>query len=396
MSGCYALIVAAGSGQRFGAELPKQYAPLGGGTVLQASISSFLQHPEIDGVRCVINKDHMDNYERSVSGLDRLDRGALLPPVFGGETRQQSVLGGLESFTEANPDKVLIHDGARPFVSGELISDIIFALDKSTGVVPTLAVVDTLKKCTDGSVDKTVSRDNLFRAQTPQGFRFKEIISAHRELKQENMTDDASIFERSGMNVAMVAGSEENFKITTPDDYRRAQNYLSGLSGARETRTGFGYDVHRLVDGNGNGNTIRLCGIDIAFERSLLGHSDADVGLHALTDAILGAIGEGDIGEHFPPTDPRLKGLDSEVFVARAVKLVGEKGAKINNVDITIVCEAPKIGPHRAKMRARIAGMLDLDEGRVSVKATTTEGLGATGRGEGVAAKAVATVSFPV
>ena len=395
MAGCYALIVAAGSGQRFGGELPKQYAALGSGTVLQASIMAFLEHPEIDGVRCVVSQNHMDFYERSISGIDaNIDKSGLLPPVFGGETRQQSVLGGLESFAETNPDKVLIHDGARPFVCGELISDIIFALDKSTGAIPTLPVVDTLKKCHDGSVDKTIPRENLFRAQTPQGFRFNKIIAAHRELIKESMTDDASIFERSGLTVAMVAGREENFKITTPDDYKRAQNYLSGLSGEYETRTGFGYDVHRLVDGNGDGGKIRLCGVDIPFDRNLLGHSDADVGLHALTDAILGAIGEGDIGEHFPPTDSRWKGLDSEVFVARALELVGEKGAKINNVDITLVCEAPKIGPYRNQMRTRIAGILGLDEDRISIKATTTEGLGATGRGEGIAAQAVATLSL--
>ncbi len=396
MAGCYALIVAAGSGQRFGGELPKQYADLGSGTVLQASIRVFLGHPEIDGVRCVVSQNHMDFYERSISNIDDDD---LLSPVFGGETRQQSVLGGLESFSETNPDKILIHDGARPFVCAELISDIIFALDKSTGAIPTLPVVDTLKKCHDGSVDKTIPRDNLFRAQTPQGFRFNEIITAHRELIKESMTDDASILEQAGLvglTVSTVAGREENFKITTPDDYKRAQNYLNGIGGMHETRTGFGYDVHRLVDGNGDGGKIRLCGVNIPFDRNLLGHSDADVGLHALTDAILGAIGEGDIGEHFPPTDSRWKGLDSEVFVTRALELVGEKGAKINNVDITIVCEAPKIGPYRNEMRTSISGMLGLDKSRISVKATTTEGLGATGRGEGIAAQAVATLSMLV
>ncbi|MCK4940336.1 MAG: 2-C-methyl-D-erythritol 4-phosphate cytidylyltransferase [Rhodospirillaceae bacterium] len=407
MAGCYALIVAGGSGQRFGGELPKQYAPLGTGTVLQASVRAFLEHPEIDGVRCVISQNHMDFYQQSISGFAE---GSLLSPVFGGKTRQQSVLGGLESLAETNPDKVLIHDAARPFVSGELISDVIFALDKSTGAIPALAVVDTLKKCTDESIDKTVPRGNLFRAQTPQGFRFKEIISAHRELMRdpakETVTDDASVLEQSdlaslaGLTVATVAGREENFKITTPDDYKRAQRYLSELGGERETRTGFGYDVHRLGDEGGDKssdkNGVRLCGIDVPFNRYLLGHSDADVGLHALTDAILGAIGEGDIGEHFPPSDPRLKGLDSEVFVARALELASEKNAKINNVDITIVCEAPKIGPYRTEMRTRIAGILGLDKNRVSVKATTTEGLGATGRGEGVAVQAIATLSFPV
>ncbi len=393
MSGCYALIVAAGSGQRFGGELPKQYSPLGGGTVLEASIGAFLAHPKIDGVRCVISKDDADIYHKSIS---HIYEHSLLSPVFGGETRQQSVLSGLESFVEENPDKILIHDAARPFVSAELIENIISSLEKSPGAIPTLAVVDTIKSCSDGLVDKTVPRDSLFRAQTPQGFRFKEIITAHRELIKESMTDDASILEKSGLTVAMVAGSEQNFKITTQDDYDRAKGYLNMLGGGFETRTGFGYDVHRLVDKNDDEGGIRLCGVDIPFNRTLLGHSDADVGLHALTDAIFGAIGEGDIGEHFPPTDSRWKGLDSEVFVARALELVGEKGAKINNIDITLVCETPKIGPHRNHMRARIASMLNIDKSRISVKATTTEGLGATGRGEGIAAQAVVTLSLPV
>lgn len=388
MAGCYALIVAAGRGQRFGDEIPKQYAPLGGGTILGKCIGAFINHPNVDGVRCVINENDIDLYKETAKSFS-LER--LLSPVFGGETRQQSVLGGLESLSGLSPDKVLIHDGARPFASTELISNIISALDNAPGAIPTLAVVDTLKKGHDGLIEKTVSRDNLFRAQTPQGFRFSEITKSHRNFANEIMTDDASLFEKSGLTVAMVDGFEDNFKITTPEDYVRAKNKMNISLAHEETRTGFGFDVHRL----GIGSNVRLCGVDIPFNKSLIGHSDADVGLHALTDALLGAISEGDIGHHFPPTDHRWKGLNSETFVQRAVELIKEKNGKIINVDVTMVCEAPKIGPYRAQMRDRVASILGIDMARVSIKATTTEGLGATGRGEGIAAQAVANVKIP-
>lgn len=393
MPGCYAIIVAGGRGQRFGGEVPKQYAPLGHGTVLEASLRAFLEHPSIDGVRCVISQDDDDLYEQSISGLNHEH---LLPPVYGGKTRQQSVLGGLESLLEESPDKVLIHDAARPFVSGKIISDVIFKLEKSPGVIPTVGVVDTLKKAHKENIEKTISRENLFCAQTPQGFRFKEIITAHREIKndpkkQKAMTDDASILEQSGLNVAMVEGSEINFKITTQGDHARAQSYLAGMVKRYETRVGFGYDVHRLGEGRG----VRLCGVDIKFDKSLLGHSDADVGLHAICDAVLGAIGEGDIGEHFPPTDNKFKDMNSEVFLKHATQLCKKAGARITNIDVTIICEAPKISPHRGLMRERVGNIVGLIPARVSIKATTTEGLGPMGRGEGIAAQAVASVEFP-
>ncbi|MDH5189509.1 MAG: bifunctional 2-C-methyl-D-erythritol 4-phosphate cytidylyltransferase/2-C-methyl-D-erythritol 2,4-cyclodiphosphate synthase [Rhodospirillaceae bacterium] len=385
MAGCYALIVAAGRGQRFGGDAPKQYAPLGGGTILGESINAFINHPKIEAVRCVINENDVDLYDATAK---LFSENKLLEPVFGGETRQQSVIAGLESIASLSPETVLIHDGARPFVSDELISDVISALKDAPGAIPALAVVDTIKECHDGLVKKTVSRNNLYRAQTPQGFRFSEITKSHMDFLNKNVTDDASIFEGTQNKVSIVAGTEDNFKITTQDDYIRAQNiYASG--GARgETRIGFGYDVHRFTAGSG----LRLCGIDIPFDKAFIGHSDADVALHALTDAMLGAIGEGDIGSHFPPSDPRWKDANSEIFVLHALDLLKKKNAKIINVDITIICEAPKIGPHREHMRAHIGGILKIDIARVSVKGTTTEKLGAMGRGEGVAAQAVASV----
>ncbi|MDH5771734.1 MAG: bifunctional 2-C-methyl-D-erythritol 4-phosphate cytidylyltransferase/2-C-methyl-D-erythritol 2,4-cyclodiphosphate synthase [Rhodospirillaceae bacterium] len=385
MAGCYALIVAAGRGQRFGGDVPKQYAPLGESTILGKSISAFINHPNIEAVRCVINENDVDLYDATAK---LFSDNKLLNPVFGGETRQQSVLAGLESISPLSPDTVLIHDGARPFVSDELISGVISALNDAPGAIPALEVVDTLKECIDDSVKKTVSRNNLYRAQTPQGFRFAEITKSHRDFLNKNVTDDASIFEGTEMKVSIVAGAEENFKITTQDDYIRAQNKLAGSGAHGETRVGFGYDVHRFAAGSG----LRLCGIDIPFDKAFIGHSDADVALHALTDAMLGAIGEGDIGFHFPPSDPRWKDANSEIFVLHALELMKKKNAKIVNVDITIICEAPKIGPHREQMRARIGEILKTDIARVSVKGTTTEKLGAMGRGEGVAAQAVASV----
>ena len=385
MAGCYALIVAAGRGQRFGGDVPKQYAPLGESTILGESINALINHPNIKAVRCVINENDVDLYDATAK---LFSDNKLLNPVFGGETRQQSVLAGLESISPLSPDTVLIHDGARPFVSDELISGVISALNDAPGAIPALEVVDTLKECIDGSVKKTVSRNNLYRAQTPQGFRFDEITKSHRDFLNKNATDDASIFEGTEMKVSIVAGAEENFKITTQDDYIRAQNKLAGSDAHGETRVGFGYDVHRFAAGSG----LRLCGIDIPFDKAFIGHSDADVALHALTDAMLGAIGEGDIGSHFPPSDPRWKDANSEIFVLHALELMKKKNAKIVNVDITIICEAPKIGPHREQMRARIGEILKTDIARVSVKGTTTEKLGAMGRGEGVAAQAVASV----
>ncbi|MFC1672755.1 bifunctional 2-C-methyl-D-erythritol 4-phosphate cytidylyltransferase/2-C-methyl-D-erythritol 2,4-cyclodiphosphate synthase [Pseudomonadota bacterium] len=377
-----ALIVAAGRGRRFGGDQPKQYAPLGGQTVLAQTIARFLANPGVDLVRCAIHADDRDLYDAATEGLD------LLEPIIGGVTRQDSVRFGLESLQDLGCAKVLIHDAARPFVSDALIDGVIEALDNHAGALPAVAVADTLKRGEDGHITGTVSRENLWRAQTPQGFSFQEILDAHHQFQGQELTDDTQVFERSGREVVITQGAEDNFKITTGDDLMRAERLLSASA---HTRTGTGYDAHRLTEGT----FVTLCGVEIPHSQGLKGHSDADVALHALTDAVLGAIGDGDIGQHFPPSDPQWKGASSDRFLAHAAELARKQGGEILNVDVTIICEAPKIGPHKDVMKARVAEILGIDAGRVSVKATTTEGMGFTGRGEGIAAQALASVRLP-
>lgn len=282
---------------------------------------------------------------------------------------------------------MLIHDAARPFVGADVISRVLAALESAPGAIPALAVTDTLKRAESdgGTIMETVERTGLWRAQTPQGFRFQAIKDAHRRFADTDLTDDAAVAERAGLDVALVAGEEDNVKLTTQEDLHRAERRL-GMS--TESRTGFGTDVHRF----GPGDHVPICGVAIPFRSGLAGHSDADVGLHAITDAVLGAIAAGDIGKHFPPSDPRWKGASSDIFLRHAGRLVAEAGGRITNIDVTIICEQPKIGPHRDAMIARIAGILAIAPSRVSVKATTTERLGFTGREEGIAAQAVATV----
>jgi 2-C-methyl-D-erythritol 4-phosphate cytidylyltransferase/2-C-methyl-D-erythritol 2,4-cyclodiphosphate synthase len=383
MTNSIALIVAAGAGTRLGGEVPKQYLPLGGRAVLRHSVETFLRHPAISGVRAVISQEHRALYDSAVAGLP------ILPPVAGGASRQDSVRNGLESLAELQPDRVLIHDAARPFLTAEIVDRTLAALDDAPGAVVAVPVTDTLKRGHDGRVAGTVDRSALWRAQTPQGFRYADILAAHRQAKGAAMTDDAAVAEAAGLPVKLVMGADDNFKITTADDLRRAERLVGG--GAQEFRTGTGYDVHRFAAGD----SVTICGVRIAHDQSLEGHSDADVGLHALTDAILGTIGAGDLGSHFPPGDPQWRGADSARFLGHAAGLVAAKGGRIAHVDVTLICERPKIAPHRAAMIARIAAILGLDEGRVSVKATTTEGLGFTGRREGIAAQAVATVALP-
>ena len=378
-----ALVVAAGRGRRFGGDLPKQYARLGTHTVLRHTVLRLLEHPGVDAVGCVIHPDDRALYEDALDGLD------LLAPVNGGETRQESVRLGLLSLSHLRPNKVLIHDAARPFVSRALVDGVIDALDEHPGALPSVAVADTLKRGRDGLIADTVSREGLYRAQTPQGFRFDDIVKAHQTFAGQELTDDAQLFERAGLNVALTPGAQDNFKITTQEDLMRAERLLATQS---EIRTAQGFDVHRL----GDGGFVTLCGVEIAHSQGLVGHSDADVALHALTDAVLGAIGAGDIGQHFPPSEPQWKGVSSDRFARHAAHLVHERGGEIVNVDVTLICETPKIGPHRAAMVARVAEILGLSEDRVSVKATTTEGLGYTGRGEGIAAQALASVRLPV
>lgn len=377
------LIVAAGRGRRFGGALPKQYAPLGGVTVLRHTLQAFLSHPRVQGVRVVIHPDDVDLYRAASTGLD------LLEPVFGGATRQDSVRLGLESLQDAGIQNVLIHDAARPFVTAALIDGVIEALSQHAAALPAVAVADTLKRGVDGIIAETVARAGLWRAQTPQGFHFSEILAAHQRFKGEELTDDAQLFERDGRTVALTQGSENNFKITTEEDLMRAERLLGTVY---ESRTGSGFDAHRFEAGD----HVTLCGVKIPFNQGLKGHSDADVALHALTDALLGAIGAGDIGRHFPPSDAQWKGAASDRFLAHAAKLVRERNGVIVNVDLTVICEAPKLSPHNQAMVARVAEILAINADRVSIKGTTTEGMGYTGREEGIAAQAVATVRLPL
>lgn len=384
MGGCVALVVAGGRGLRFGGDVPKQYRDLSGRAVIARSLAAFAGLDGIAAVRPVIDPSHQPLYDAAVAGLDL---ARLLPPVAGGASRQESVRLGLESLEALAPDTVLIHDAARPLVDRGLIGRTIAALASTPAALPAVAVADTLKRGDAGRVTATVSREGLWRAQTPQGFRFADILAAHRRFAGEELTDDAALAERATLPIALVAGSENNFKITTEDDLARAGR----LIGPGEVRTGLGFDVHRFTPGD----AVMLCGVRVPHEAALAGHSDADVGLHALTDALLGAIGAGDIGVHFPPSDARWKGASSDRFLAHAGGLLRQRGGVILNVDVTIVCESPRVSPHRAAMVARIAAILGIEADRVSVKGTTTERLGFTGRGEGIAAQAVVSVRLP-
>jgi 2-C-methyl-D-erythritol 4-phosphate cytidylyltransferase/2-C-methyl-D-erythritol 2,4-cyclodiphosphate synthase len=382
MSGCYALLVAAGRGTRLPGDVPKQYRAIGGAPILRRAAQAFLGHPAIAGVRVVIHPDDRALYNRAAAGLD------LLEPVAGGATRQDSVRNGLESLAALAPDHVMIHDAARPFVSAASIAAARAALDEAQGAIVAIPVVDSLKRARGGSL-AAVDRKDLWRAQTPQAFRYAEIVSAHRAAAGLDLTDDAAVAERAGLGLAIAPGSEDNFKITSEDDVARAER----LVGARPDlpRTGMGFDVHQF----GPGDHVWLCGVKVPFGRGLVGHSDADVGLHALTDAVLGALADGDIGAHFSDRDPRWKGARSEVFLKHAAELVRARGGRILHLDLTLICELPKIRPHHAAMVARVAEIAGLAPSRVSIKATTTERLGFTGREEGIAGQAVATVLLP-
>lgn len=395
MHGTTALIVAAGRGHRFGSDLPKQFCLLAGEPVLRHTLRAFVDHPEIDNVRVVIHPDDRTLYDEAARGL------TVLEPVLGGASRQDSVRLGLESLAELAPERVLIHDAARPFVDATLIRNVIDALkDGNPGALPALPVVDTLKKSDCGNVSGTVDRQGLWRAQTPQGFLYRQIMDAHLACthlacKGQDYTDDVAVAEQAGLTVRIVDGNEANLKITTQNDIVTGENYLSGQGdtgqggiGQMETRSGIGYDVHRFCDGD----HVMLCGVKIDHDFALAGHSDADVALHALTDALLGAIGAGDIGTHFPPTDPQWRGVSSDVFLRHAAHLVKQSNGVVVNVDVLLICEAPKVGPHRQAMVARIADILSIETNRVNVKATTTEKLGFTGRREGIASEALANI----
>ncbi len=388
-----AIIVAAGRGERAadGSDAaPKQYQPVAGRALLAHTVEAFVDHARVDRVVVVIGADHASLYRQHVAASDK-----LCDPVVGGETRQQSVLAGLAAvYEEAGAgSKVLIHDAARPFVSADVIGRVIEAIVPGRGALPASRVADTLKRVDSSDrIIETVPRDELIAAQTPQGFMFDDIHRAHLRAAGESsvFTDDAAIAEWAGLSVVAVDAPGDNLKITTAADLAMARRRLGGPANMPDIRVGNGYDIHSLTPGNG----VTLCGVRIDHDRALAGHSDADVGLHALTDALLGTIADGDIGEHFPPADERWRGASSDRFLAHAAERVRHHGGVIGHLDVTVICEAPKIGPHRDAMRASIAAIAGIEPERVSVKATTNERIGAVGRREGIAAIATATVAF--
>lgn len=382
-----AVVVAAGRGVRAGGDLPKQFREIGGMSLLRRSLLSFVEIPNIGAVQPVVRRDDFDLVRQQTSDID------ILPPVFGGATRQASVRAGLEALLPRSPDIVLVHDAARPFASADLITRAIAAAEKTGAAIPVLPVTDTVKRVGPaGTVEATIDRGPLRLVQTPQAFAFDALIDAHRRAAaqgRDDFTDDAALAEWAGMIVSVFAGEPGNIKLTTPDDFARAEAMQSAALG--DVRTGSGLDVHAF----GPGDHVTLGGIRIAHPKGLTGHSDADVALHALTDAILGALAEGDIGAHFPPSDPQWRGASSDRFLVFAVDRVRARRGRIAHLDLTIVCEAPRIGQHRDAMRANIARLAGIGIERVGVKATTSEKLGFTGRGEGIAAYATATIRLP-
>jgi len=378
----FAIIAAAGSGERAGAGGPKQWRNLAGKPVARWSMEAFLRA----GARHVVAVIPPGDESLAEVAFAGLERWSLAP---GGATRARSTLAGLEALAPHAPDYVLIHDAARPFLINRHIKDLLAALPGAEGAVPVLPAVDTLKRRAAGGALATADRTGLLRAQTPQAFHYHSIVAAYRAWPaQETPTDDAQVMERAGGAVTVVDGDPMLMKLTYPEDFAMADR----LAGARRTtRIGQGFDAHRF----GPGDAVMLCGVRIDHDRSLIGHSDADAGLHALTDALLGAIGEGDIGDHFPPSDPQWRGVASSVFLTHAADLIAARGGRIVNVDLTLICERPRIKPHREAMRARVAELLGLSLSDVSVKATTTEAMGFTGREEGLAAQAVASVELP-
>ena len=376
-----AIVVAAGAGSRAGGN--KQWRSLGGKPVLRWSVEALLEAGA--DVVVVTAPGAGDQAVEALAGL------AGWRTVEGGETRADSVRNGLSALTGPADQVVMIHDAARPMLSRAVIDRLLTALQTADGAMPALPVADTIKRGADGAITETVDRVDLWRAQTPQAFRLDRLLAAwSRWPSNETPTDDASVVERDGGRVALVEGEARLMKLTFPEDFQMAEALIA--AGARtQTRVGMGFDAHRW----GPGSSVWLCGVEIPHDQTLIGHSDADAGLHALTDAVLGAIGQGDIGDHFPPTDAQWKGASSDLFLEHAAKLVRERGGRLVHVDVTLICERPKVKPHREAMRARLAEILSLPLDAVSVKATTTEAMGFTGRGEGLAAQAIATVELP-
>ncbi|WP_426957457.1 bifunctional 2-C-methyl-D-erythritol 4-phosphate cytidylyltransferase/2-C-methyl-D-erythritol 2,4-cyclodiphosphate synthase [Muricoccus radiodurans] len=377
-----ALLMAAGRGERLGGPAPKQFLPLLGRPVLRRAAEALLRDGGVDAILPICAAERRADVDSILSGLP------ALPAVVGGETRQDSVRAGLEHLADDPPDIVLVHDGARPVVPPGTVQALLEGLREAKGVIPAQPVADTLKAVEGGLIQRTVPRAGLVRAQTPQGFRFGELLAAHRAATEE-ATDDAALLEAAGQEVRVVPGSESNVKITWPGDLERAE----GLLAARMVpRVGTGFDVHRLVPGR----PLFLCGVEVPHELGLDGHSDADVGLHALCDAIYGALAEGDIGRHFPPSEAAWKDADSAAFLRHAAGRIAARGGVLANADVTLICERPKITPHAPAMIARVASLLGVPEGRVSIKATTTERLGFPGRGEGIAAQAAVSLLVPL
>ena len=374
-----ALIVAAGSGSRMGGEMPKQYRPLAGEAVLAHAVDALTSHPRVDAVRVVVGAGQE---ESARAALGERDVGDV---IVGGAERSDSVRAGLDAIADG---VVLIHDAARPFCPHRVVDRLLDALERGDGAVPVLGIADTLARGV-GQLDEMVERNRLLRVQTPQAFHVEDLRYAMEESGKRNATDESSLLVVAGLKVVTVEGDPALDKLTTPADWDRAEV----LQAARLTvRTGIGFDVHAFA---GEG-PLMLGGIEVPHVKGLAGHSDADVVLHAITDALLGAAGEGDIGQHFPPSDPQWKDAGSDIFLIHAAGLIRERGGVIDHVDCTVICEAPKVGPHRDAMRSRIAEILQLKAGQVSIKATTTERLGFTGRGEGVAAQAVATIRMSI
>jgi 2-C-methyl-D-erythritol 4-phosphate cytidylyltransferase/2-C-methyl-D-erythritol 2,4-cyclodiphosphate synthase len=378
-----ALIVAAGRGVRAGDGAPKQYRPVGGVPVLARTLARFDACPAVDRLLVAIHPDHGDLFAAATAGL-RPSRP--LRVVHGGDERADSVRRGLEAMADDPPDRVLIHDAARPFVSDAVIAAVVAALDDAPGACAAVPIVDALRRADGPFCGAPIPREGAWRAQTPQAFRFDAILAAHRANADPLALDDAEIARAAGLRVRLVESEADNFKITRPGDFARAERLLAAQEGRMDVRMGAGFDVHRF----GPGDHLMLCGVRVPFDRGFVAHSDGDVALHALTDAVLGAAALGDIGRWFPPSDPQWRGASSDRFLAHAVAEAAALGLRPSNLDVTILCERPKIGPHAEAMRARIAAICGVDVARVSVKATTTEGLGFTGRGEGVAAQAAA------
>ena len=372
-----AILVAAGSGSRFGAETPKQYLILAGKPVIRHAAEALAEH--VEWLQPV----------GEAAAIDEALRGLRhLPPVPGGTTRQQSVLAGLEALEAAAPDVVLVHDAARPLLPKGTVPALLAALQDAPGAIPAVPVADTLKRVEGGLIRATVPRNGLYRAQTPQAFRFATLLAAHRAGAGSAATDDAALLEAVGHSVAIVAGSDDNIKLTYPEDLPRLERLMTAHL---IPHVGTGFDVHVLE----TGRKLMLCGILVPHDKGLAGHSDADVGIHALCDAIYGALAEGDIGRHFPPSQAAWKDVDSARFLAHAAERIAARGGRLVNADVTLICERPKIAPRAAAMAERLAAILGVEATRISVKATTTERLGFTGRGEGIAAQAVATLLLP-